>query len=350
MKGFVTVVMLAGSVALGGCVPVVTLPLTRPAVGSSGGLRIESPAVAASPNFLAQRGGAWSVLGATLVVTNTTADRFVLDIDRATLVISDPGSELPEIVLPATASGTGPVPPAIPLDSAPIAITAGAGSYSVLWVAFRAREALEEPGLRRRIVVRIPVSGGGPPIDVVIAEPGAPQTRWALSPVAHASYFGVSAAGTSDEGSVGFLRTSPKTVFGPIMVAPAIELGARAGKLRGESEAKIVCCDLGLSLDLAALLLRGSWGSLGPTLGYHAIFALESGRADRATWHGPSIGLTFFAPPIEPRIAGALPVRTEPSRLGYSSFAVQYVHWFRRGDEGGSPGALFTLERSIPEW
>lgn len=349
MRGALRVVIVAGAVALGACVPVETLPLTKPVVASSGGLFIEAPSVAASPTFLAQRGGAWSVLAATLVVTNRSADHFVLDIDHATLVISDVSGELPDVVFPVTASGTGQAPPAIPLGDAPVAVKAGAGSLSVIWVAFRAREALDEPSLRRRIVVRVPVSGGSPPIDVVIAEPGAARTRWALAPRSHASYFGVSASGTRDEGSVGFLRTSPKSVFGPLMVAPAVELGARAGKLRGEREPTIVCCDLGLSLDVA-LLLRGAWGSLGPAVGYHAIFALESGRIDKATWHGPSVGLTFFAPPIEPRVAGALPVRTAPSRLGYASFSAQYVHWFRRGDEAGSPGALFTLERSIPEW
>jgi hypothetical protein len=97
-------------------------------------------------------------------------------------------------------------------------------------------------------------------------------------------------------------------------------------------------------------VLRNKWSSFGPTVGYHGVFALESGRHDRATWHGPSGGLTFFASPIAPRTAGALPVRTTPSVLGYSAFSVQYVHWFRTGDEGGSPGGLLTFERSFPEW
>jgi hypothetical protein len=327
-----------------------TMPLTRPAVAVLGDLTIEAPTVAASPSFLAQRGGAWSVLATTLVMTNRGDDTYALVLDRATLVISDPGGELADVVVPIAASGRGPAPPAIPLDRGAEALDVERGSFAVVWVAFRARDALDEPGLRRRMVVRIPVSNGARAIDVVIADPTLERPRWTLAATTHASYAGISGGGTTDEGSVGFLRTSPKSVVGPIVIAPAVELGARAGKLRGERDPTIACCDLGLSLDFALPLLRGAWASAGPTLGYHAIFALESGRIDKATWHGPSVGLTLFASPIEPRASGALPVRTRPSVLGYSAFSIQYVHWFRRGDEGGSPGGLLTFERSIPEW
>jgi hypothetical protein len=341
--------LLASLTALA-CVPVETLPLSRPAVASAGGLTVEASAVAASPAFLAQRGGAWSVLATTLVVTNRGPDTYVLDLDQASLVVTAPGGELPELVLPVTASGKGPAPPALPMDRTPSELTVAPGSLAVVWVAFRATHELDEPGLRRRIVVRVPISGGSGPLDVVLAEPTVERPRWTLPAAARASYVGVSASGTGDEGSVGFLRTSPKSVVGPVVIALAVELGARAGKLRGEREPTIVCCDLGLALDLTAPFFRLPWTAIGPTLGYHAIFALESGRIDKATWHGPSIGLSFFASPIEPRVAGALPVRTSPSVLGYSLFSIQYVHWFRRGDEGGSPGGLVTFERSIPEW
>jgi hypothetical protein len=341
---------LLASLAAPACVPVETLPLSRPAAASAGGLTVEASAVAASPAFLAQRGGAWSVLATTLVVTNRGPDTYVLALDHASLVLTAPGGELPEVVLPITASGKGPAPPALPMDRTPSELTVSPGTLAVAWVAVRAPHELDEPDLRRRIVVRVPVSGGSAPLDVVLADPTVERPRWALPAASRASYVGVSAGGTGDEGSVGLLRTSPKSVVGPVVVAPAVELGARAGKLRGEREPTIVCCDLGLALDLSAPFLRTTWTAIGPTVGYHAVFALESGRIDKATWHGPSAGLSFFASPIEPRVAGALPVRTSRSVLGYSLFSIQYVHWFRRGDEGGSPGGLVTFERSIPEW
>ena len=195
------------------------------------------------------------------------------------------------------------------------------------------------------------MSGGGPPIEVVLADPAVERPRWKLRAVTQASYVGVSGSGTFKEGSVGFLRSSSKTIVkDTVLISPALELGARAGKLRGAREPTIACCDLGLSLDVGVPFLRNSWAAVGPTVGYHAIFALEDGRIDKAAWHGPSVGLTFFSSPIEPRVAGALPVRTTPSVLGYSAFSIHYVHWFRRGDEGGSPGGVITFDRSIPEW
>jgi hypothetical protein len=237
------------------------------------------------------------------------------------------------------------------MHRAPAPATVSPGGVVVAWVAFRAPDELDEPSLRRKIVVRIPVSGGGPPIEVVLADPAVERPRWKLRAVSQASYVGLSGSGTFDEGSVGFLRSSSKSIVDDtVLIAPAVELGARAGKLRGEREPTIACCDLGLSLDIGVPFLRSTWTSVGPTVGYHAIFALENGRIDKAAWHGPSIGLAFFSSPIEPRVAGALPVRTTPSILGYSAFAIQYVHWFRRGDEGGSPGGVVSFERSIPEW
>jgi hypothetical protein len=334
------------------CVPVQTLPLTKAAAASSGELTVEARVVGASPAFLTQRGGDWSVLATTLVATNRSTDAsYVLEIDHATLVFSDPGGELPDVALAITAAGTGPAPSAIPMDRVPAPLNVGPGGTAVTWVAFRARAGLDEPGLRRRIVVRIPVSGGGAPLEVALAEPAVERPRWNLPPIAQASYAGVSASGTFDEGSVGVLRTSSKSVVADrVVIAPAVDLGVRAGKLRGEREPTIACCDLGLALDVMVPLVRAPWTSFGPTVGYHGIFALESGRQDKATWHGPSIGMTFLSSPIEPRIAGALPVRTTPSVLGYSAFSIQYVHWFRRGDDGGSPGGFITFERSIPEW
>jgi len=196
----------------------------------------------------------------------------------------------------------------------------------------------------------VPVSGGGQPIELVLAEPSAERPRWTLATVKHASYAGVSAGGTFDEGSIGVIHSSGKSVVGPVVLAPAFDLGVRAGKIRGESEPAIVCCDVGLALDVVVPVARNAWTSVGPTLGYHAVFAGAAGRTDRATWHGPSGGFTFFTSLIAPRTAGALPVRTTPSVLGYSAFSIQYVHWFRTGDEGGSPGGLVTFERSFPEW
>lgn len=345
-----TLLLTLASSGAFGCVPVERLPLSKPAVAQSGDLTIEVPTVGASPAFLAQRGGSWSVLATSVVTTNRGQETYVVELDHATLVLSDPGGELPDVILPVTASGRGPVPPAIPLGSDPTPLTVAPGASATSWIAFRSRDEIDEPGLRRRIVAHIPVSGGSEPVQVVLADPSVDRPRWALPAVTHASYAGISGGGTLDEGSVGFLRTSPKSVAGPVVIAPAVELGARAGKLRGENEKTIACCDLGLSLDLSLPFLRSRWTTVGPTLGYHAIFALESGRSDKATWHGPSAGLTFFASRIEPRVAGALPVRTTPSVLGYSAFTVQYVHWFRRGDEDGSPGGLITFERSIPEW
>ena len=49
MRRTLRVVMLAGAVALGACVPVETLPLTTPVVASSGGLFIEAPSVEIMP-------------------------------------------------------------------------------------------------------------------------------------------------------------------------------------------------------------------------------------------------------------------------------------------------------------
>jgi hypothetical protein len=341
------VVVLAASA----CVPVQSLPLTKPAVATTGDLAVEVRVVGASTTFLTQRGGTWSVLATTLVATNRgTEAAYFLDLPHASLVLSDPGGELPDVVVPITSAGTGPAPSAIPLNRPPMALSVEPGATAVTWVAFRAQDALDEPGLRRRIVVRVPVSGGGAPLDVVIADPGVERPRWQLPPIAQASYAGVSASGTFDEASVGVLRTSSKTVAGPVVIAPAVALGARAGELRGERESTIACCDLGLSLDVVVPAVRTPWTSFGPTVGYHAVFVLESGRQDKAAWHGPSVGLTFFSSPIEPRIAGALPVRTTPSVLGYSSVSIEYVHWFRRGDDGGSPGGFLTFERSIPEW
>ena len=102
---------------------------------------------------------------------------------------------------------------------------------------------------------------------------------------------------------------------------------------------------------LCAKALRplDSDGSVGPWLSYQSVLVLEEGRPDRAAWHGPAAGLQFHTKLLEPITAGAWPIRRGVTPLGYSSFTVAYVHLFRRGDAGGSPGMLATFEHTLPE-
>jgi hypothetical protein len=150
--------------------------------------------------------------------------------------------------------------------------------------------------------------------------------------------------------SLAILRASSKNVAGSFVLGPTFGFGFRAGDVRGEPKGTIVCCDLHVAFDASAQVLRGRENSLGPYFGYQSVFALGGGRTDRAAWHGPAVGVQFFSNVIEPRRAGAFPVRTTPSILGHSAFTAAYVHWFRRGDEGGSPGFIFMLEHATPEW
>jgi hypothetical protein len=273
----------------------------------------------------------------------------VLDVDHATLVLVDPGGEEPDVILAVTSGGMGVAPEAIPLDRrvSPVAVRPGEGA--IFWVAFQSAGPLREADVPRRIVLRIPVTEGGAPVEVVLADTTTGRPRWELRPVMQASYGGISAAGTFDEASFGIVRASGKNVAGPFVMGPSFSLGFRGGELRGETGKTIACCDLGLSFDISAPLLRGPEGSMGPYLGYQGLFVLEDGRPDQAAWHGPAAGLQFFSRPIRPRTAGALPVRVKPTPLGYVATTIAYTHWFRRGDPGGSPGFVLLLEHSLPE-
>jgi hypothetical protein len=336
-----------------GCVGVQRMPLDREVVGAADGVQGTSTNVAASRAFLAQRGNDPSVLAVTVTTTNRGDGDAFLELERATLVLADPGGERPEIVFGAWSAGAGEVPDAIgraPVGTIPLA----RGEATTFWIAFRSREKqdLVDRDVPRRIVVRIPVAGASRPLELVIAEPVTGQPRWNHPPVRHANYAGVSVMGTPfDEGSFGILRSSGKTVVGEhVVLGPSFYFGVRGGELRGERERTIVCCDLGLSFDVGLPFFKTPESSFGPWLSYQGVFALERGRIDKATWHGPAAGLQFHTRLIEPIVAGALPVRRVDSPLGYSSFTVAYVHLFRRGDEGGSPAMLLLFERTLPEW
>lgn len=335
---------------LAGCVPVQPLHLSRPATTTANDVAVEVRDVAASGSFLVQRGGRDAVFAATIAASSRATT--VLEVDHASLLLIDPGGEEPDVVLPVTSGGPGTSPPAIPLDHAPVAIAVRPGEGAVFWVAFKSESRLREADVPRRIVLRIPVSGGSgsaAPVDVVLADTTTGRPRWELPPVLHASYGGVSAAGTFHETSFGILRASGRTVAGPFVIGPSFSLGFRGGELRYEPEKTISCCDLGVAFDLSAPLVRGPEGSFGPYLGYQMLFALDDGRPDQATWHGPAAGIQLFSRPIEPRTAGALPVRTERTPLGYVATTLAYVHWLRRGDPHGSPGFVLLLEHTLPE-
>jgi hypothetical protein len=351
MRRALTVLVLASSAL--GCVGVQRMPLDRPVTGAADGVQGASTTVAASRAFLAQRGNDPSVFAVTVTATNQGEGNAFLELERATLVVADPGGERPEVVLGVWSTGPGEVPDAIRAErvgTLPLA----RGQSTSFWIAFRAKhkEALVDRDVPRRIVVRIPVSGASRPLELVLAEPMTGQPRWDHPPVRHANYAGVSVMGTPfDEGSFGILRSSGKTaVSDDVVLGPSLYFGVRGGDLRGERERTIVCCDLGLSFDVGLPFFKTPESSFGPWFSYQSVFALERGRIDKATWHGPAAGLQFHTRLIEPIVAGALPVRRSDSPLGYSSFTVAYVHLFRRGDEGGSPGMLLLFERTLPEW
>jgi hypothetical protein len=332
-----------------GCVPVQALPLSRPATTGANDLQVQVGSVSASNTFLAQAGGPASVLSADVTVTNHSGGTALLELDRATLLFEDPGGELRPVTLGALAAGKGITPDAIPLSKRPVPIGAAPGETVAFWVAFQDDERLEETDIPRRIILRIPVSGGAAPVDVLLADPATARPRWELPMVRHATYAGVSASGTFDEASFGIVRSSGKSVVGPVVLGPSFSIGFRGGEVRGERERTIVCCDFGAAFDLSLPILRGPMGAVGPYLGYQALFAIEDGRIDKATWHGPAIGLQIFGRPIDPRTAGALPIRTVRTPLGYMSTTLAYTHWFRRGDVGGSPGFVAIFEHTLPE-
>jgi len=332
------------------CIPVRRMPLSQPVDTAASGVAARASFVSASAGFLSQRGGAQSVIAVTLSARNDGPETAFLDLDRASLAIIDPASELQEVTLVASASGSGSAPDAVDLTRPPAPVALAPGQTAAIWVAFREELPLAEADVPRRIRLRIPVRNASMPLDLVVAEPSTGRPRWVHPPIRTASYAGMSAIGTPfDEGSIGILRTSSKSVAGPVVLGPSIDIGLRAGSLRGERERTIACCDLGLSFDLTFTALQGRRGSFGPYVSYHGVFALESGRIDKAAWHGPAVGLQFFTNLIDPIVAGAVPVRPSPTPLGYSSFTVAYVHLFRRGDSGGSPGMLLLFEHTLPE-
>lgn len=351
MRGALTFVALAASAL--GCVGVQKMPLDRPVNGAADGVQGVTTNVAASRAFLAQRGSDASVLAVTVTATNQGDGDAILDLEHATLVIADPTGELPEVVLGAWSTGPGDVPDAVGRERV-TALPVARGQGTTFWIAFRAHEKrpLLDRDVPRRIVARIPVVGASRPLELVLAEPLTGHPRWNHPPVRHANYAGVSVMGTPfDEGSFGILRSSGKTaVSDNVVIGPSFYLGVRGGALRGERERTIVCCDLGLSFDVALPFFKSPEAAFGPWFSYQSAFALERGRIDQAAWHGPAAGMQFHTRLIEPIVAGALPVRRSDSPLGYSAFTIAYVHLFRRGDSGGSPGMLLLFERTLPEW
>jgi hypothetical protein len=342
---------LLGVGGLAACAPVRRVPLSSPAVVTNEGLRAEVRSLSPTDDFLAQEGGALSLVAVTLTLTNAGSQSQTLELGRATLTFVDPGGELPDVSLAATLGGEGEAPSLVPLDARPTTVTLSPGQSAVVWIAFRHREPLPEPDLPRRIVVRLPEGGVNvSPTEIPIAEPATGRPRWVREPIRHASYAGIHAAGTFDEASFGIIRLAPRTAIGRFVFGPSVGVGFRGGQLRGESEGTVACCDLSVSVDASAQFGRMRGGSVGPYLGYHGLFALDRDRADRATWHGPSLGLRIFSQPIERKHATAMPVRNTPTVLGHTSLTLAYVHWFRRGDEGGSPGGILVLEHTTPPW
>lgn len=345
-----------------GCIPVRRTKLSQPVDATAGNVAARASFVSVSTAFLSQRGNGASVVAVTLAARNDGTETTFLDLDRASLALSDPASQLPEITLASRASGSGPAPDAIDLRTPPAPIALAPGELVALWIAFRDDQAFAEPDVPRRIRLRVPVRGASQPIapgegiapgeriELVIAEPATGRPRWVHPPLREGSYAGVTALGRPfQEGSLGVLRASGKNVVGPVVIGPGVDLGFRSGKVRGERERVVLCCDLGLALDASITLWQTRVGSFGPYLTYQSVFALGGGRTDRATWHGPGLGFQFFTNALEPTIAGALPVRSSLTPLGYSSFTVAYVHLFRRGDSGGSPGLLLQFEHTLPE-
>jgi len=332
------------------CVPVQKLPLSSPAEGRADAVQAQATSVSANGAFLAQRGSGPSVLAASLSLANDGVETALIELERAVLVFADPAGELPETIIPATVSGMGETPEAIPPGRA-VSLALHAGESTRVWIAFRRDEPLVRPDLPRRIVLRVPVMNASRSVEIILAEPATGRPRWEHPPIDHASYAGVSVLGTPfEEGSFAILRTSSKSHVRRVILGPTVYLGARAGELRGEREPTIVCCDLGVSFDVNIPIWQGHDNSFGPWLSYQSIFALERGRIDKAMWHGPGIGLAFHTRLLEPIVASGLPVRPTASPLGYSSFTIAYVHLFRRGDDGGSPAMLLAFERTLPEW
>lgn len=338
------------ALTLASCAPVRHLPLTHTATAQAGDVEVQVPTVSPSNWFLSQRGGGLSLLAVGLRTHNRSSSPRVLQLDRATLVISDPGGQEAEVVLRSYSSGDGPTPPVVTLDEAARVRPLAAGEALDVWVSFRQQDPLADPALPRRIVLRVPVESGGE-IEVVLADPSTSKPRWVDEPIKSLSYGGVSASGTFKEASFGILRVAPKSATGPIVAGPQVNLGFRGGKLRGESSGTVDCCDLGFGFDISgAFKTRESRSSGGPYLGYQAVYPLDRSRADLSVWHGPSIGIRAFSFLAEQHWAKALPTKTTPSVLGYSSFTLAYTHWFRSGDGAGKPGFILVLEQATPDW
>lgn len=337
-----------------GCVGVERMPLSQPASSPPvDDVRLEVNEVAASRAFLAQRqGGTGSVFGVTLTVTRSggQSSTTLLELDHAILIIADPAGELREEALSAAFGGDGPIPELVRFNQRPTPVVISGYDTHTAWVAFHTNRPLDERDLPRRIVLRIPVSGGGQPLEIVLAEPSTGRPRWIHEPIRSAGYAGVSVLGNFRETSVGILRSSVKTrVREHFVLGPSFYFGFRGGDLRNEREKTIACCDLGASFDFW-FPFRVQDSAVGPWVSYQGVFALEDGRHDKAAWHGPSLGLSFSSHLIEPIVAGALPVRAKSTPLGYSSFTLAYTHLFRRRDDGGSPGFFMAFEHTLPEW
>jgi hypothetical protein len=324
------------------------MPLTRPVVAEEPDVRVEVAQVLPSDELLVQYGhGGVSVLATTLVVHNRGQAPVTVRLDEARITLRDPAGELAEVTEVASMGGNTIAPSVVPLKKAPTPVVVAPGREQPMWVAFRLRDPLVEPDLPREIRLLVPLEGRAP-VELVLAEPRTGRPQWESERVTTAAYGGLQAAGRPHEASIGFLRSSSKTEAHGVVFAPSIGLGFRAGELRGEPARTIACCDLSLGFEVSPQFGRGRALSAGPLLGYQALIPLDN-RADNAVWHGPAVGLQFFAKPIERRSVRAFPIRNERSVLGYSSFSVAYVHWFRNGDAGGSPGGILLFEQSVPE-
>lgn len=336
------------SLALSACVAVQPMTVNDARSVESHGVSARTIGVSASQAFLAQHGGGSAVIATTATLENRGDGSVTVDLARTTLVITDPAGKLGSRSAAATSGGVGPAPDAVRLDRLPPSVDLRPQETVTVWLAFQLREPLDEPDIPRSFNVTIPLANGGT-LDVPLSDPATGRPRWVLPAVRHAGYAGVSVIGNFDEASVGILRTASKSVAGPVVLGPSVALGVRGGGVRGERERTIVCCDLAVSFDVSLPVRMGRVGSFGPYLAYHSVFALESGRIDKATWHGPAAGLQFFTRLIEPNVPHALPVSRSPTLLGYSAFTVAYAHLFRRGDAGGSPGMLLLFEHTLPE-
>lgn len=350
MKLSLASVLALGVAALAGCVPVERMAVAPSATGGLEGIEARVPVVAASRSFSTQRGDGTALVAVAVELANESDATVMVDLSRARLVVVDPAGPPEGVELAARAAGVGDVPKAVPRTTAALALPLRARARESAWVAFETESPLEDRDVPRRVVLRLPLEPSGRHVDVVLADPATARPRWEHPPITSAGYAGTGIVGRPfEEGSLSLVRVSPRAAHGRVVLGPTVSWGFRAGEMRGEPKSTIACCDLGLSFDVAWLLFRGRDGSVGPWLSYQSVLVLEEGRPDRAAWHGPAAGLQFHTKLLEPITAGAWPIRRGVTPLGYSSFTVAYVHLFRRGDAGGSPGMLATFEHTLPE-